>query len=352
MIEFRKAEEKDFLAIYQLAQLSGVGLTTLPKDKTLLAERLAWSCRSFQSNTEEAAYYLFVLEDRALGKIIGTSALETKVGEHSPFYSFKISKHCQYSTSLQIKHEYEMLHLVNDYQGCTELCTLFLDPAFRGRFNGLCLSKSRFLFMANEAQRFNAPLIAELRGVSSEKGESLFWEHIGQPFFQLPFYTADELSLKDKQFIAELMPSHPIYLPLLPTAVQDLIGQAHTLTRPALHMLLQEGFVYRNYIDIFDGGPTVEAKKEDLLSLRDSKIVSVKVKDAPPPNNSCFLLANLHEGYDFRASYGEAYIDLGENRCILPSALAEILAVNSGENIRILPISHRQNSRFKESAYV
>lgn len=39
---------------------------------------------------------------------------------------------------------------------------------------------------------------------------------------------------------------------------RDVIGQVHPQTAPARAVLEKEGFRYRNYIDIFDGGPTLE----------------------------------------------------------------------------------------------
>ncbi|UNB77908.1 arginine N-succinyltransferase [Escherichia coli] len=36
------------------------------------------------------------------------------------------------------------------------------------------------------------------------------------------------------------------------------MGQVHAQTAPARAVLEKERFRYRNYIDIFDGGPTLE----------------------------------------------------------------------------------------------
>ncbi|WBV67684.1 arginine N-succinyltransferase [Legionella pneumophila] len=50
MMLFRSARDSDLDAIHQLAEISGVGMTTLPKDKELLKKRLEWSCESYQRN--------------------------------------------------------------------------------------------------------------------------------------------------------------------------------------------------------------------------------------------------------------------------------------------------------------
>ena len=54
------------------------------------------------------------------------------------------------------------------------------------------------------------------------------------------------------------MPEFRLYTCMLPKAAQHAIGQVHDLTKPALALVEREGFRYRGYIDIFDGGPTVE----------------------------------------------------------------------------------------------
>lgn len=52
------------------------------------------------------------------------------------------------------------------------------------------------------------------------------------------------------------MPKHPIYTHFLSDEAQSVIGQVHPQTAPARAVLEKEGFRYRNYVDIFDGGPT------------------------------------------------------------------------------------------------
>lgn len=40
-------------------------------------------------------------------------------------------------------------------------------------------------------------------------------------------------------------------------------------------MLEKEGFRYRNYIDIFDGGPTLECDIDRVRAIRKSRLVEV-----------------------------------------------------------------------------
>ncbi|TAL61484.1 MAG: arginine N-succinyltransferase, partial [Legionella sp.] len=267
MMLFRSANSADLDAIFDLAIQSGVGMTTLPKNKELLKKRLDWSTQSYQKKISTPAdeYYFFVLEDLDTHKIVGTSALEAKTGHETPFYSYKLSKRTRMCHSLNIRSDYEVLSLVNDNQGRSELCTLFLNPDYRKHNNGLLLSKARFLFLAQNIDRFAPIVIAEMRGISDENGQSPFWDNIGAHFFHMPFAEADRLTIAtNKQFIADLMPRNPIYVKLLSQEAQSVIGKPHQSTVPAMNILLNEGFRFNNYVDIFDAGPTIESPVKEI----------------------------------------------------------------------------------------
>jgi RimJ/RimL family protein N-acetyltransferase len=50
-----------------------------------------------------------------------------------------------------------------------------------------------------------------MRGYIDESGKSPFWEAVGRNFFEFDYYAADVLSgLGEKEFIADLMPRHPM----------------------------------------------------------------------------------------------------------------------------------------------
>ncbi|PJW28162.1 arginine N-succinyltransferase, partial [Escherichia coli] len=77
------------------------------------------------------------------------------------------------------------------------------------------------------------------------------------------------------ELIAERMPKHPIYPHLLTQETQDVIGQEHPQTAPARAVREKEGFRCRNYIDIFDGGPTLECDIDRVRAIRKSRLVEV-----------------------------------------------------------------------------
>lgn len=337
MMLLRSARESDLDDIYLLAKESGVGMTTLPKDKELLKKRLDWTVHSFEKEVTQpgSEYYLFVLEEVATKKIVGTSALEAQTGVEAPFYSYKISKRTRICRSLNIRNDYEVLSLVNDNQGYSELCTLFLKPEYRKNNNGLLLSKARFLFLANNPQRFSSTLIAEMRGFSDDQGRSPFWEHVGAHFFHMPFAEADRLTLAtDKQFIADLMPRNALYIELLHNDAKKVIGQPHPSTVPAMNILLKEGFRYNKYVDIFDAGPTIEAPVDQIKTLSKSLTPTINTL-CDTLDSSLFLIANTQMNY--RALLGNALINKDDNTCSITKDTAALLNLNIGDTLRISP---------------
>ena len=335
MMLFRPAHPDDVESLYQLALDGGVGLTTLPKDKSQLSARVKLSEDSFNKkiNEPENENYLFVLEDTLAHKVVGVSAIEAAVGMETPFYSYKISRKSRLSHELNIRSDYKILSLVNDYQGHSEICTLFLDKNYRVKGNGLLLSKARFLYMANFPKRFSKTVIAEMRGVSDAAGHSPFWEGVGQHFFQMPFSQADQLtSSTNKQFIADLMPTTPIHISLLAEEAQQVIGKPHQSTIPAVKILEKEGFRYTGYVDIFDAGPSLEVPLNDIKTIKNSQLYTIRdMIDEVNDNN--YFVANTKPR--IRASIGNILVDEQNLTCILSHKLAELLEVTEGDQVRI-----------------
>jgi arginine N-succinyltransferase len=235
MMRLRQATMNDLNGIHRLAIDAGIGITTLPKDKSVLETRLKLSCNSFKKQVTEPQdeYYLFVLEDTTTGTIAGTSAIEANLGHALPFYSYKLSTRTRTSKSLKIRTDYQVLSLVNDLHGYSEICTLYLAEPYRKDYNGQLLSRSRFLYMAIHPERFSDKIIADMRGHSDEHGIAPFWEAIGKHFFKMSFEDADSLTLAtDKQLIIDLMPRNPIYVSLLPQSAQEIIAKPHPHSLP------------------------------------------------------------------------------------------------------------------------
>jgi arginine N-succinyltransferase len=269
----RPANGDDFRAMYQMAKLTGGGFTNLPADKDTLIGKLARSDKSFGRRQDNQAgdLFVFVLEDPKSKKIRGTCQVFGQVGVVQPFYSYHISTLTQSSPELGKTFRNQRLSLTTDLEGCSEVGGLFLHPEMRASGLGGLLARSRYLFMKSHRARFGDRTLAELRGVMDEAGHAPFWDALAGKFFGMSFPEADEFNgIHGTKFIADLMPRSPIYVALLTDEARAVIGQPHPSGRAALRMLEQEGFSFDRYVDIFDGGPTVTSRTDDIRTVREA----------------------------------------------------------------------------------
>lgn len=327
---------EDLDALLELARGAGAGFTSLPPDRDYLRGRIELSLQSSAAQVERAGHerYLFVLQDGASGAIGGCCAVEAACGLDEPFYSYRVGLTVQASQKFEVYNRTPTLFLTNDYTGATVLCSLYLKPAFRKKDGaGRLLSKCRFLFMAAHRARFADRVIAEMRGVSDERGRSPFWEGLGRHFFSVDYAEAERIvGLGNKSFIAELMPAHPIYAVLLPDDARAVMGQVHEHTAPALRLLQGEGFRHQGYVDIFDGGPTVEAPAADVRSIRKSQRLEARVS-AAPARGGPHLVSN-DRLQDFRCVL--AVLAPARDHVVLDQATAAALHIAAGDSVRIV----------------
>jgi arginine N-succinyltransferase len=336
MLVIRPIQDEDYPALYKIAQDSGIGFTSLPVNETLLKKKITAAQRAFKSNPDSPGQqsYLFVMEDTETGLVVGTSGIEATVGMQDAFYHYHVGKVVHASRELGVHNSVEILTFCNDYTGVSEICTLFLQETARKKLAGRLLSKFRFLFMAQHRHRFASTVIAEMRGVSDEKGKSPFWEWLETNFFSVDFPTADYLTgIGNKVFIAELMPKYPIYVNLLTKEAQASIGHVHENTRPALRLLEQEGFRFRGYVDIFDAGPTVEADVETIGTVRHSVEAKIRITPVLDVNelDNYFIINTRIE--DFRACLGQLKRHDDET-VVISQTLADALLLSEGDSIR------------------
>src|SRR5438093_12628522 len=156
MIVIRPVAANDLDGLVNLAGLAGVGLTTLPKDRELLAKRIRKSIDSFSAPADRPSgeSYLFVMEDPADHRVIGACGITSKVGGFEPFYAYKIESVLFESKIIHVRKEVPILQLDEEHDGPCEIGSLFLHPDFRHNGNGRMLQLVRFLFMAEHPPRF------------------------------------------------------------------------------------------------------------------------------------------------------------------------------------------------------
>src|SRR5436190_200747 len=311
----RAARRSDLRAFYNLAKLTGGGFTNLPAEKATLEAKLEQSSAGFErvGDTPGDDLYVFMLENVETKQIRGTCQVFGAVGTRHPFYSYLISTLTQKSAELSKTFRNQFLNLTTDLEGASEVGGLFLHPHERAGGLGMLLARSRYLFIKSHRQRFGDMVLAELRGVMDEAGNSPFWDAIGGRFFDMTFPQADEFNaIHGTQFIADLFPKSPIYVSMLPESARAVIGQPHPTGRAALKMLENEGFVWDSYVDVFDGGPTVTARTDDIRTVREA--MNLKVADGEPTDGKPMMVAHgrLH---DFVACYGRVEVQ-GEEAVI------------------------------------
>ncbi|WP_312805283.1 arginine N-succinyltransferase [Atlantibacter hermannii] len=336
MMVIRPIERNDLGPLLKLAGKTGGGLTSLPEDEVTLGERIERSIATWKGTLPKADQgYVFVLEETETGQVAGICAIEVAVGLNEPWYNYRVGTLVHASKELNVYNALPTLFLSNDHTGSSELCTLFLDPEWRKEGNGYLLSKSRFMFMAAFRDHFNDKVVAEMRGVIDETGYSPFWESLGQRFFSMAFSRADYLcGTGQKAFIAELMPKHPIYTHFLTPEAQAVIGQVHPQTAPARAVLEKEGFRYRDYIDIFDGGPTLECDIDRVRAIRKSRLVEV-AQGQPAVDETFPACMVANEKYDmFRVMLIRANPDTP--RLVLDAATLDALKCQPGDTVRLV----------------
>jgi len=344
MIVIRPVITTDLDQLEHLATLAGFGLTTLPKNRELLEKRIHDSREGFRKTAGQPTgeLYLFVMEDLTNGDVVGTCSVVSKVGGFEPFYAYRIESSVHESKMLQVRKEIQTLHLVKEHSGPSEIGSLFLAPDYRDSGNGRLLSLARFLFMAQHKQLFESQVIAEMRGVLDEQGISPFWEAMGRHFFEVEYPTADYLSLVSKKFIADLMPTHPIYIPLLPKAAQDVIGQTHKNTAPAEGLLKAEGFRFNGMVDIFEAGPVLSCDRDEIRSVKESRNAIVRQITDAPIDSMSYIISNAQ--LDFRACQGPLLIN-DDNTVDLNKLNALALGVKVGQNVRYVSMRPSQKQK-------
>lgn len=329
----------DYDDLYRIAIESGHGFTSLPVNEDILKKRIMHSEESFKAQVSQPGNqgYLFVMEDTETGQVVGTTGIEAAVGLDNAFYHYHLGKVVHSSRELNIHNTVETLSLCNDYTGATEICTLFLQESHRKDSNGRFLSRCRFLFIAEHSKRFSDCVIAEMRGVSDENGRSPFYDWLEEHFLSIEFTKADYLTgIGNKDFIAELMPKYPVYVSLLNKEAQQVINQVHNNTVPALRLLKAEGFSRRGYIDIFDAGPTVEAERSQIRSVRESNKYQVLIDDNhEDQSNQKYIICNT-KVEEFRAIQAKLSLRETANQVVLSSNIAQALQVQEGDFIRLI----------------
>src|SRR3546814_1797088 len=101
-------------------------------------------------------------------------------------------------------------------------------------------------------------------------------------------------AINGNQFIADLMPKHPVYVAMLDEHARAVIGVPHPSGRAAMKMLENEGFRFDGYLDIFDGGPTMVAQTDAVRSVSEAEGRKVSTVDLAQGDRKRTRLTSRH----------------------------------------------------------
>jgi arginine N-succinyltransferase len=110
------------------------------------------------------------------------------------------------------------------------------------------------------------------------------------------------------------------------------MGQINPAAEVPFDILTREGFEAENYIDIFDGGPTLHATTRAVRTVAQSRLAKVA---AGQGGTTALLIATTRLD-DFRVTVVD--VDLAGDTVNLPSAAMVALGLRPGETVRIAPL--------------
>lgn len=377
MFLMRRAKIEDVPTLLKLAKM--VHFINLPADKDIIADKAMWSRQCFLKAAERSglikakgkgrkagndtdAYpspdrgagpvhlgedsglaaavsrselFMFVLEDTESKGVLGTSQVIAQMGGPGrPNVSLRLSKKEMFSKSLQVGATHMIARLHLDESGPTEIGGLILQPSYRGHKGklGRFLSLVRFHFIGLYRASFSDRVIAEMMAPITPDGRNTLWEYLGRRFINLSYTEADSFCQYSKEFITALFPREDIFLSLLPPEARAVVAQVGPETVPARRMLEKLGFAYKDLIDPFDGGPTLEAKTNEISIVKNTRRFTLGESIDAEKCSGMAIVSTLDEGGEFRAVQTPLAHDSKGRLCVPPEA-ALALEIESGAHV-------------------
>lgn len=286
----RPVDRADIGALEEMAAISMPGVHTLPRTREGIDAAVERSIASFAAQVDipSEESYLFVLEDLRSREVVGTAAIHASAGSNGTYFAFRNDVIQQVSRDLNISHSVHALTLCSELTAYSQLSGFFLTHRERAGVEAALLSRARLLYAMLAPHRFGDRFFVPLAGRLDADGQSPFWNALGRKFFKMDFLEAERLieGARNRTLIVELMPHYPVYVPLLPGDAQAALGQIHPSGQMAFDLLTQEGFEADEYIDIFDGGPILQAHRNALRSFCASRRMRVAGPDATPAGSA------------------------------------------------------------------
>lgn len=345
MYVVRPVEPADVGALETLLAASMPGVHTLPRTREKIAALVERSVASFAAHVDipSEETYLFVLESVDAsgkpGELAGTAAIHASAGSNGTYFAFRNDVIQQVSRDLNISHSVHALTLCSELTAYSQLSGFTIRHRDSAGLEAALLSRARLLYAVLAPHRFGDRFFVPLAGVTDENGQSPFWDALGRKFFKMDFLDAERTigGARNRTLIVELMPHYPVYVPLLPGPAQAAMGQIHPDGELSFDLLTEEGFEADEYIDIFDGGPILQAHKNALRSFSGSMVRRVvapaRGPAAPAQLDTMASYAVASGERNFRAIVVPcAPAESAETLC-LPSWAQQALGVTPGDNV-------------------
>jgi len=100
-------------------------------------------------------------------------------------------------------------------------------------------------------------------------------------------------------------------------------------------MLKSEGFGFKDYIDIFDGGPLIECATGEIRAVRDSQVLQLSI-GTPGEQAEPYLIHN-RQFADCRITAAPARVAAGT--LIVAATTAASLGLSAGSSVRAVSLA-------------
>lgn len=324
LICIRPARPSDRDDIYRLAEETGPGFTSLKPDLDYVDSRLEKVRASFAGERDitQSRDYLLVAESADHPHLLGCCSVKTRDHDDAHFLNYEYHPDT----------EAGWLKRTRKLNDACEVGSLFVSTDARGLGLGKMLSQARYLLIAAQPDHFPQTVMAELRGVANQDDrDPPLWEALGQNLYNLSFEEADTLVAEGNDaFVRDLTPERKIRFSELTHAAIAALNQCHPEGRAALAMLKKDGFRESGIVDLFDGGPIVVAKQEDIRTIRDSRCA--ELTETLSRLRGRKILASNNRFANFRCTKS----NIPEETSLLPAenTLFDLLMISASDKIR------------------
>jgi arginine N-succinyltransferase len=357
MLFVRPGRLSDLDALAQMALAARPVLHSLPHDRHELEARIALSEDSFRADVDFPGeeFYLFVLEDSATGTLLGTASIVAAAGYAEPFYVFRNDALIHASRELHVNRKIHALTMSHELTGMSRLAGFYIDRSSTGAGDAAAhlLARARMMYIAANRRRFTPEVFSLLLGVTDDAGTSPFWEAVGRKFFGRDFAQIEIASGgRSRTFIAEVMPSYPLYVPLLPEAAQRVIGEPNAKALLSYDIHLEEGFEPDRFVDIFDAGPvlTAQVDRSACVTFNETRTVreaGAQVAAQSAAHSRAYLVSSHRDG-DFRCILAELPAERRRDDAPLSGPARAALDVVHGDTVRCV-LLHRGASALEQA---